>query len=329
MFREVPFDVLALLVDRMQPRPLFLLGSHFRLAPAVAESLTSEVVAAYASATGCALSQQSLDAQLVVIDDTSMWSDGAIDLKRAVNVPIPRWHRRDGMPRRLLVRGSPGPQREHPILQRHRGRGGKRAAHELGSPFRPARCDIALWRRILLSHARLPLPRHRRCVRVLAYGRRAAGIAADRSSRGHEIFKELVETDTTQSAGDTAKAAHLAAAWLIAAGFPASDVAVFEPTPKRGNLVARLRGTGKRSRSCWSRTSTSSKRTARTGRPIRSSSSRRMASVRPRDRRRQVHGRGVAREHDPVEAARAFARPATSCWCSRPTKSKARRRRSA
>jgi acetylornithine deacetylase/succinyl-diaminopimelate desuccinylase-like protein len=61
----------------------------------------------------------------------------------------------------------------------------------------------------------------------------------------HEIFKELVETDTTQSVGDTAKAAHLAAARLIAAGFPASDVAVFEPKPKRGNLIARLRGTGK------------------------------------------------------------------------------------
>ncbi len=60
----------------------------------------------------------------------------------------------------------------------------------------------------------------------------------------HEIFKELVEIDTTASNGDTAKAAHAAAARLIAAGFPASDVTVFEPKPKRGNLVARLRGTG-------------------------------------------------------------------------------------
>ncbi|HEY1550829.1 MAG TPA: M20/M25/M40 family metallo-hydrolase [Kofleriaceae bacterium] len=60
----------------------------------------------------------------------------------------------------------------------------------------------------------------------------------------HEIFKELVEIDTTASNGDTAKAAHAAAARLLAAGFPAADVTVFEPAPKRGNLVARLRGTG-------------------------------------------------------------------------------------
>ncbi|HEX4450143.1 MAG TPA: M20/M25/M40 family metallo-hydrolase [Kofleriaceae bacterium] len=60
----------------------------------------------------------------------------------------------------------------------------------------------------------------------------------------HEIFKELVEIDTTESNGDTAKAAHAAAARLLAAGFPAADVAVFEPASKRGNLVARLRGTG-------------------------------------------------------------------------------------
>jgi acetylornithine deacetylase/succinyl-diaminopimelate desuccinylase-like protein len=64
------------------------------------------------------------------------------------------------------------------------------------------------------------------------------------SQVAHEIFKELVELDTTQSNGDTAKAAHAAAARLIAAGFPASDVTVFEPAPKRGNLVARLHGTG-------------------------------------------------------------------------------------
>src|SRR6201986_4129888 len=65
------------------------------------------------------------------------------------------------------------------------------------------------------------------------------------SQLAHEIFKELVEIDTTESVGDTAKAAHAAAARLIAAGFPASDVTVFEPAPKRGNLIARLHGTGK------------------------------------------------------------------------------------
>jgi acetylornithine deacetylase/succinyl-diaminopimelate desuccinylase-like protein len=36
------------------------------------------------------------------------------------------------------------------------------------------------------------------------------------------------------------------AARLREAGFPEADVHVFSPTPKKGNLVARLRGTGAR-----------------------------------------------------------------------------------
>ncbi len=72
----------------------------------------------------------------------------------------------------------------------------------------------------------------------------AAAAPADPVAR--DIYKELVEIDTTQSNGDTHKAAEAMAAWLRAAGFPAGDVHVFEPAPKRGNLVARLRGTGKR-----------------------------------------------------------------------------------
>src|SRR5579859_6885602 len=61
-----------------------------------------------------------------------------------------------------------------------------------------------------------------------------------------DIYKELVETNTTANSGDTAKAAHAMEARLIAAGFAKDDVHVFETAPKRGNLVARLRGTGKK-----------------------------------------------------------------------------------
>jgi acetylornithine deacetylase/succinyl-diaminopimelate desuccinylase-like protein len=61
-----------------------------------------------------------------------------------------------------------------------------------------------------------------------------------------DILRELVEINTTQSAGDTHQAAKAMAARLVAAGLPAADVRVFETGPKRGNLVARLRGTGKR-----------------------------------------------------------------------------------
>jgi acetylornithine deacetylase/succinyl-diaminopimelate desuccinylase-like protein len=61
-----------------------------------------------------------------------------------------------------------------------------------------------------------------------------------------EVYRELVEIDTTQSAGDMLKAARAMARRLVAGGLPEADVRVFETAPKRGNLVARLRGTGKK-----------------------------------------------------------------------------------
>ena len=61
-----------------------------------------------------------------------------------------------------------------------------------------------------------------------------------------EVYKELVEINTTASSGDTYAAAKAMGARLIAAGYPKADVQAFQSAPKRGNLVARLRGTGKR-----------------------------------------------------------------------------------
>jgi acetylornithine deacetylase/succinyl-diaminopimelate desuccinylase-like protein len=60
------------------------------------------------------------------------------------------------------------------------------------------------------------------------------------------IFKELIEINTTDSTGDCTKAAHAMAARLQSAGFPAADVQVLGPNPRKGNLVARLRGSGQR-----------------------------------------------------------------------------------
>jgi acetylornithine deacetylase/succinyl-diaminopimelate desuccinylase-like protein len=57
-----------------------------------------------------------------------------------------------------------------------------------------------------------------------------------------DLLRELVEINTTQSAGNTADAARAMAARLLAAGFPERDVAVIEHAPRKGNLVARLRG---------------------------------------------------------------------------------------
>ena len=61
-----------------------------------------------------------------------------------------------------------------------------------------------------------------------------------------DVYKELVEIDTTTATGDTKQAADAMAARLRAAGFAEGDVQVFSPAPRKGNLVARLRGTGAR-----------------------------------------------------------------------------------
>jgi acetylornithine deacetylase/succinyl-diaminopimelate desuccinylase-like protein len=61
-----------------------------------------------------------------------------------------------------------------------------------------------------------------------------------------DIYKELIEIDTTTATGDTKQAADAMAARLRAAGFAEGDLQVFSPAPRKGNLVARLHGTGAR-----------------------------------------------------------------------------------
>ncbi|HWP03417.1 MAG TPA: M20/M25/M40 family metallo-hydrolase [Gemmatimonadaceae bacterium] len=82
----------------------------------------------------------------------------------------------------------------------------------------------------------------------------AAPYSAAQSPRTHwdsvarSLLEELVEINTQNSDGSTLQAAHAMAARLRAAGFPDSDVVVLENAPRKGNLVARLRGrsTGKK-----------------------------------------------------------------------------------
>src|SRR5713101_4752815 len=63
-----------------------------------------------------------------------------------------------------------------------------------------------------------------------------------------DVYKELIEINTTDSSGDTTRAANAMAARLRKAGYPAADVQVLVPpgAAKKGNLVARLRGKGGR-----------------------------------------------------------------------------------
>ncbi len=64
----------------------------------------------------------------------------------------------------------------------------------------------------------------------------------DRFTR--DIYRELVEIRTVHPDGDNTAAARAMARRLLEAGFDAKDVEVVEPAPRKGNLVARLRGTG-------------------------------------------------------------------------------------
>ena len=61
-----------------------------------------------------------------------------------------------------------------------------------------------------------------------------------------DIFKELVEINTTHSMGNTTEAAEAMAARLKAAGFEDHDLFIGGAAPKKGNLVARFRGSGKK-----------------------------------------------------------------------------------
>ncbi|HTZ57072.1 MAG TPA: M20/M25/M40 family metallo-hydrolase [Acidobacteriaceae bacterium] len=59
-----------------------------------------------------------------------------------------------------------------------------------------------------------------------------------------DIFQQLIEINTTDSVGSTTVAAKAMAQRLLDAGFPKEDVLVLGPNERKGNLVARIHGTG-------------------------------------------------------------------------------------
>jgi len=92
-------------------------------------------------------------------------------------------------------------------------------------------------RSLLLSAAIAPV--------LLASGASAEGLT-EQQQFARSIYQELVEINTTTATGDTQKAAEAMGARLREAGFPEADVQVFSPVPHKGNLVARLHGSGAR-----------------------------------------------------------------------------------
>src|SRR5467141_4580525 len=61
-----------------------------------------------------------------------------------------------------------------------------------------------------------------------------------------DIFKQLIEINTTDSVGNVTTAAEAMAARLRDGGFAESDIHVAGPNDRKKNLVARFHGTGKR-----------------------------------------------------------------------------------
>ncbi len=69
-------------------------------------------------------------------------------------------------------------------------------------------------------------------------------LAADDEARFRDLYRELIETNTTLSEGSCTAASEKMRARLIAAGLPQSDAEVVVPPdfPRQGNLIARLPG---------------------------------------------------------------------------------------
>jgi acetylornithine deacetylase/succinyl-diaminopimelate desuccinylase-like protein len=74
----------------------------------------------------------------------------------------------------------------------------------------------------------------------------ASGASLDDATRGlaRDIFRQLIEINTTDSVGSTTVAAEAMRQRLLDAGFDPADAQVLGPNERKGNLVARFHGTG-------------------------------------------------------------------------------------
>ncbi len=80
---------------------------------------------------------------------------------------------------------------------------------------------------------------------ILTFCTILAAAQPDEATRrlARDIFQQLIEINTTDSAGSTTVAAHAMAKRLLDAGFPQGDVVVLGPNDRKGNLVVRLHAT--------------------------------------------------------------------------------------
>ena len=72
-----------------------------------------------------------------------------------------------------------------------------------------------------------------------------AQLDAQTKQLSRDIFQQLIEINTTDSVGNTTVAAKAMAQRLLDAGFAKEDVLVLGPNERKGNMVARIHGTGR------------------------------------------------------------------------------------
>jgi acetylornithine deacetylase/succinyl-diaminopimelate desuccinylase-like protein len=76
----------------------------------------------------------------------------------------------------------------------------------------------------------------------LAHAAKPVGADPPTRQLAHDIFKELIEINTTDSVGSTGVAAAAMAKRLRDGGFAADDIRLLGPSDRKGNLVVRYRG---------------------------------------------------------------------------------------
>src|SRR5437870_13359835 len=83
------------------------------------------------------------------------------------------------------------------------------------------------------------------CLGLSIFVQAQAGNGEDTRKLAHDIFKQLIEINTTDSVGSVTAASEAMAQRFRDAGFPESDIHILGPNDRKKNLVVRLHGSGK------------------------------------------------------------------------------------
>src|SRR5438094_3657568 len=83
------------------------------------------------------------------------------------------------------------------------------------------------------------------CLIVICAARGRTQVPDQTKQLSRDIFKQLIEINTTDSVGNVATASEAMAQRFRAAGFPDKDIYIGGPNDRKKNVVVRLHGSGK------------------------------------------------------------------------------------